>query len=320
MKLRSGVIMLAAVGACAAAVQAQPTWSAWTATTQTGSGTIAAVADWQAPAVGATVIGKSAGGTAGFIHQGGGYYVYANVTDSGNPASGTTAVSAGAAALTTGQTVAPLTAGTFTMQGVSYNMRSGLLTANAALAAADYATTIATTDAAGNSATVAGATATVDDTAPTGVSAQTANGGAIAGRPDAGDTVTYTWSEMLDPYSVLASWTGASTPAQVYIVDNGTSDDTVTIHSTTGQTLPFGAIDLNKNYVTSTCTFNATLVQSAGTITVTLGSLVSGSPRTDTSNVATIWSTGTVTGATDRAGNALTAATITEPGAADHEF
>jgi len=37
-----------------------------------------------APTAGRSVIGKTQGGTPGFIHQGGTYLVYADVADSGN--------------------------------------------------------------------------------------------------------------------------------------------------------------------------------------------------------------------------------------------
>ena len=72
---------------------------------------------------------RPTGGVGGFIKKGGTYYVYANVTDTGNPASGVSTVNANVSAITSGSTAATLTAGTFTVDGVSYNRRSASLTA-----------------------------------------------------------------------------------------------------------------------------------------------------------------------------------------------
>ena len=208
------VVLLAACAATATAADVS-TWSGWTGATGSPAGTIGAAADWQAPVVGAAAVGKSAGGSSGFIRQGGGYYIYAAVTDGGNPASGTSTVVAGAATISVGATAVALAAGSFSADGVAYNRRSALLTANAVLAAGDYATTIATSDVAANSAVVSGPPVTVDNTAPTGAAINIANGGATVGRPEAGDIVTFTWSETLDPSSVLAGWSGGATAVRV---------------------------------------------------------------------------------------------------------
>jgi hypothetical protein len=296
------------------------TWSAWTGTTSSAVGTMSAAPDSQAPAVDIAAVGKSGGGTTGFIRQGGSYYVYANVTDAGNPPSGTSTVTAGAGSISTGLTAVALAAGTFTAQGVSYNRRSAVLTANAALAAGTYATTIATADAAANSAVVTGPSVTADSVVPAGSSVSTTSGGAIAGRPDAGDILTLVWSEPLDPYSILAAWAGGATAVQVLITDGGASNDTLTFRSTGAVVLPLGSIALVNNYVTATATFNATMTQSGTSIVVTLGTLISGTPSTDSHKSALSWSTATVSGATDRAGNALAGSTVAEIGKADADF
>jgi hypothetical protein len=62
------------------------------------------------------------------------------------------------------------------------------------------------------------------------------------------------------------------------------------------------------------------MTQAGATITVTLGTLLSGVPKTTPVKTAMVWSTGLVPGATDRAGNALTATTVTESGTSDYEF
>jgi hypothetical protein len=317
MRARDALATLLAASALAAATAS--TWSAWTDAGGSVAGTISAAADWQAPPVDAAVAGKSSGGSMGFVHQGGGYYVYANVTDAGNPASGTSAVSADAGSISTGLSAVPLSAGSFSAQGVAYNRRSALLTANATLAEGSRATTIATTDVAANSAVVSGPSVVVDNAAPSAVAVQIDNGGLIAGRPDSGDTMALDWSETLDPYSILAGWSGAAAAVQVVITDVSATDS-ITIQSSGGVALPLGTIALNSQYVTATSTFSATMVQSGASIVVTLGAMITGIPHTANKKATLTWGAGTVTGATDRAANALVDSTITESGIADLDF
>jgi hypothetical protein len=320
-RVRLSVLLVAVCALVAGASTLRQTWSGWTATTSNPGISFAAAPDWEPPALGTAVIGKEAGGTAGYIHQGGTYYVYANVSDGGNPASGTSAVTVSLPSLTTGQTAVALTTGSFTAQGSSYNRRSALLTATSVLSAGAYTTTVTTTDAAANSATVAGPAATVDNTLPVGADVQIDNGAGTAGHPDSGDVLTYTWSEQLDSYAVLSGWTGAATNVRVVVARNGTTSDSVTAYSSDGVTqLPMGGVDLGKLYTTSASTFAATMTQAGATITVTLGTLLSGVPKTTPVKTAMVWSTGLVPGATDRAGNALTATTVTESGTSDYEF
>jgi hypothetical protein len=318
-RARVAVAMLLAACALVTAT-GSATWSAWTATATSATSTISAAPDGQAPVVGSAVVGKSGGGSTDFIQQGGGYYVYANVTDAGNPASGTSTVTAGAASISTGLTAAVLSAGSFSAQGVSYNRRSAALTADASLAAGSYATTIAATDVAANSAVVSGPSVTVDNVAPSGSSVSIVNGGATTGRPDAGDTIALGWSETIDPYSILGGWSGSQTAVQVIIVDGGAKSDSIVFRSTGGVALALGSITPNNDYVTSSATFAATMIQTGGSIVLTLGALVSGTPRTDTHKAGLSWSTAAVAGATDRAGNALAGSTVNESGLRDYDF
>lgn len=317
---RAVILIAALLGAWA--LQAAPdhsTWSAWTDVTATAAGTFTGAADWQAPTASAAAVGKSAGASTGYIRQGGGYYLYANVTDAGNPASGTSTVSANVSSITSGQTAVALSAGSFTAQGVAYNRRSALLTANASLAAGTLATTLAATDLAANSAVAAGPAVTVDNTAPAGNSVQTANGGLVAGRPDAGDTITLGWSEMIDPHSILPSWPGTETAVQVYIYESS-DEDILVVRTTAGVVLALGYLELDGDYVSSNATFTATMTQTAATISIRLGALVGGSPRTDTSKSRLIWNTVLTAGATDRAGNAVVSSDLDETGRSDHDF
>ena len=130
-----------------------------------------------APAVSAAMIAKSAGGVGRLHPQGGQYHVYANVTDQGSPASGVATVRANVSTVTTGATAVALTAGTYTVEGVSYNYRSAVQTASNPLAAGSKAFSITATDAATNAGTQGGFSVVVDNTAPSASDVQTVNTG-----------------------------------------------------------------------------------------------------------------------------------------------
>ncbi|HUC00914.1 MAG TPA: hypothetical protein VMS11_13920 [Solirubrobacterales bacterium] len=297
-------------------------WGAFTTkAASSASNTITAATDFRAPSSSATTIAKTAGGLGGLIKKGGTYYVYANVADSGNPASGIASVTANVSTITSGQTAAALTAGTYTADGVSYNYRSASLTAGSTLVAGSLAYSLTLKDTAGNSRTE-NLTVSVDNTAPTGADIQTTNGGAIAGRADAGDKVTFTFSEEIDPSTVLAGWTGASTAVVVRL--NNATNDTVTIFNATNATqLPLGTVSLGRSdYTTANLTFGATgtastMVRSGNQIIITLG--------TQSAAATTAAATGTMSWTpsatvTDGAGNAMSTTAATESGTADKDF
>ncbi|HEY7399591.1 MAG TPA: hypothetical protein VH989_01715 [Actinomycetota bacterium] len=271
------------------------------------------------PTVSSAVVAKTAGGTAGYVKQGGTYYVYANVTDPA-PGSGVKTVTANVSAITTGQTAVTLSAGTFTVDGVTYNYRSGSKTASSPLAAGAKAFTITATDVAGNQVTQGGFTVTVDNTAPTVTDVQTANNGSTAGRAEVGDTATFTFSEPIEPGKVLSGWNGASTTVTVRLVNNSGGDRIQVWNAANTTKLPFGTVNLgNTSYVSSTVTFSASTMTMAGsTITVTLGTPSGGTLLTAAANGSIVWTPSSTP--TDRAGNACSTAAITESGAADLEF
>lgn len=312
--LIASVALLAGTGGVALA--------AFRSTTSSSADSFAAAADYRAPSVSTTVIAKTTGYDVGYVKQGGTYYVYANVSDTGNPASGISSVTANVSAITTGSTAVTLTAGSYSAQGTTYNYRSASLTASNPLAAGAKSYSITSTDAAGNSGTQSAFPVTVDNTAPTASDVQTANGAATPARPELGDTITYTFSEPIDPQSILAGWTGASTSVVVRI--NNTNPDTLLVFNSANTTqLPLGSVNLvGSNYLSANRTFGAsgtasTMVRSGSTITVTLGT-ASGATLTETTNGAMIWTPSAST--YDRAGNAGSAANATESGASDKEF
>jgi hypothetical protein len=277
------------------------------------------------PVASAAVIAKSGGGDAGAIKKGGAYYVYANLTGSGSPPAGLRGVAADVSAITTGQSAAALSAGSYTVDGQSYNYRSAQLTAKSTLAAGTSAFTVSVTDTAGT-ATMTSYSVTVDNTAPHATDVQTANvSGGTAGKPEPGDTVTFTLSEPIDPNSVLTGWSGSSVPVVAEIVDGGSpgDDKLEVLDAATMAQLPLGPVDLGrKDYVSKTTTFGAsgtaaTMVLGASAITVTLG--------TPSATAGTAAGTGTLiwtpsSRVTDPAGNAMSVAAVHESGSADKDF
>ncbi len=298
------------------------TYAAFFATTSNAGNSFTAGPDTTPPTA-TSVIGRVTSYLTGSIRQGGNYYVYANVTDTGNPASGVATVRADVSQISTGQTSVSLFTGPCpcTVGGVTYVYRSNAVVANNPLAAGSRSYTLTLTDNAGNSQTQTGFSVMVDNTSPTGVDIQTANGGATVGHAENGDTITYTFSEPIDPQSILGGWTGAATTVQVRFGDAVCgANDRVRIRDTSGNVLPLGDDCLGRSdYVTTTRTFTtSTMVQSGNTITVTL-------------NNASVLATGTAAGpgtmtwtpnasALDAAGNACSTAVATESGAADPEF
>ena len=178
-----------------------------------------------------------------------------------------------------------------------------------------------TTDNAGNatnSSTVVNRV--VDNTAPAASNIQTTNGGATAGRPEAGDTVTFTYTEQLLTTSILAGWNGTSTAVTVRINQNGANDRLEIWNAANTARLPLTNtfVTLNGNYAQSSSTFNGTMVQSGANITITLGALTGGTVRTETTAGAMSWPSATTP--TDIAGNACTGNTVSEGGASDVDF
>jgi hypothetical protein len=316
---------LAALLFGAAALSRGSVWGNFTSTTPNAGNSITAASDFRAPTASAAVIGKTAGGTVGQIKKSGTYYVYANVSDTGNPASGVSTVTANVSSITSGATAVALVAGSYTAGGGSYNYRSASQTAGTGLAAGSYSFSLTATDAAGNSGTQTGYSVTVDNTAPSGSDVQTTNGGATNGLAEAGDKITFSFSEALDPNSVLSGWSGAATNVVVRLNNgSGSGNDTVTVFNATNTTqLPLGSVNLGRaDYTSSSITFGATgtassMTMSGSTITIALG--------TQSAAGTTAGATGTMTWtpsatATDAAGNGVSTTTVTESGAADREF
>lgn len=286
---------------------------------------VAAAPDFVAPQASASVVGKAQGGVAAYVKQGGGYRVYANVSDTGNPASGTQTVTADVSSVTTGQTAAALTAGSYTAGGASYNYRSAELTANASLAEGSKSFTLSLADADSNTRAQTGYSVTVDNTAPSASDVQAVNGSGTVRQPDLGDVVTFTYGEPIDAESIQAGWSGASTAVVVRIEDGGLlgNDELRVYNAANTAQLPLGNLGLGSvSYVSANRTFGAsgtasTMAQSGANIVVTLGT-ASGSTSAPLSATTMSWTPSA--SAYDRAANASTTSSRSEQGSSDFDF
>ena len=152
---------------------------------------------------------------------------------------------------------------------------------------------------------------------------QAVNGGGVAGRPDAGDSITYTFNRAVDLGSVLTGWDGGPRSVNGRFTSNLLfSDSTLSIDGT-----QLGSIDLGARYngfLNGTTTFTATMTASTDTST--------GTPRTVVTVVLTsspnltnpggtptmVWTPATAV--RDSLGRAIAASSATESGPADRDF
>lgn len=165
----------------------------------------------------------------------------------------------------------------------------------------------------------------VDNFVPSAVDVQTANGGATPGVIEAGDTITLTYSEQINPSSIIAGWDGTGSQ-NIYI--GGThhnQGDRLLFHSVVSPypTIPLATspgLNTEGDYFpTSGANFAATLRQSGASFTITIGALVGGSVNATAPPAATMrwYPSG---GATDFVGKAASTTWRDESGAADREF
>jgi hypothetical protein len=139
-------------------------------------------------------------------------------------------------------------------------------------------------DAAGNTTTASNtpfAGLTIENTKPAAQSIATSNvSGGTRGKIDQGDTVTFTYTQAMDPGSIMAGWTGASTPVQIHVAYNKNRANQLTIW-TAGGSAQLGLanpLGLGGNYVGSGgAILNGTITQNGASVTVTIGALLSGS-------------------------------------------
>jgi signal peptidase I len=265
-----------------------------------------------APDVTAAVVGKSAGGTVGYVKKSGTFYVYADATDD----QAVSSVRATLTNVTGSSTAVALTAGTYSAGGVRYGYRSALLTASSSLTAGAKSFTVTATDAASLTDTFTGSV-TADITAPGGSAVTTTNRtGGNSGRAEQGDSATVTFSEAIEPESILAGWDGAARNVQAAIVDGGASNDLLRVYDSgtfdVARYLPIGTFELGRtdflsgSYtvfgLSSAAGTPSTMTLSGRTLTIVLGSLDSGSVPSASANASERYTP--VATLTDLAGNA----------------
>jgi hypothetical protein len=324
-RLAIAVACVIAAGAVTGSVGGR-TYALFSGQASNASAGLSADADWTPPNVSAAVIAKAAGGDAGYARQGGTLYYYANVVDGGNPGTGVGTVTADVGLGATSLTSA---GGPWTVEGVTYNYRSALQTAPGTVPAGTYPFSVSSADldTPPNSQTQNGFSVIVDNTAATAADVQTANGAATVGRPEQGDTVTFTYSEPVERVSILPTWT-TGTANVVVRINNGTPDVLQVYNSTnTVQLLVTSTAGLNlgrNDYVSTNRTFGATgtpstMVRTGNSIAITLGTQSGAGTTAGTTGGMTMTWTPSAT-VTDRAGNPGSATAVNETGAADREF
>ncbi len=168
---------------------------------------------------------------------------------------------------------------------------------------------VVTTDRAGNTTISASVAVIVDNALPRGTDIQGQNEG-VAGTIDAGDTLTYTFSEPMLAGSIAAGWSGAPKAVTVRVQNGGGTGDRLTVPAASLGTVRLGA----RSWITSgTATFAGTIeLVTPSTLTLTVGACTSGC-----GNLATGVGPATLTwtpssAATDLAGNGMVTAVVTQ--------
>ena len=293
------------------------TFAAFTSPADNPGNVVTAAPDWRGPTVSGGA-GKL-NGPLGYARQGDNVYLFLNVDDTGNPASGVQSVTASVTVPGYGTVNLLMTAGTYTVRGQTYNYRSDPQTIPP-LADQTLNVVVTATDNAGN-ATNTTIPFAVDNTGPTASAIQTANkAGGILGRPEQGDTITYTFSEPMDPYSIINGWDGSASNVTLRFNDNVRAFgrlDTVTIHNGS-TTIPLGTVNLgDKDFVGGTVDFaDSQMTMTGNAITIVLGTTGS-SLTTGTGNNTMQWSPSAT--ATDIAANAM-ATTVRDETGTDRDF
>lgn len=158
---------------------------------------------------------------------------------------------------------------------------------------------------------------------------QTINGPGTAGRIDNGDTMNFSYSQLVNLHTVTPSWNGAPVPVTMRVRDGnllgqGNSGDTIDIQRS-GSSVNLGSVNTKGNFAKTfrTIYLNATMTASTVTIngiprtviSVTVGSVASGSGslRTNTTSANMVWSPLSSVRNTNGAASSTTPVTETPP-------
>lgn len=298
--LASAALALAALAASVLAVAFSA--AAFTDSTP-NSVSVNAAPDWTAPTVDASALARSSSSPVGYLKAGSVYHVYANVSDSGNPASGVASVKASVTGITSGQSAVTLSPGSYTVAGVTYGYRSAQLTAGSNVSGTK-SYTITATDADGNSDSDS-FSATVFKGSFEADSFDLDNGSSgTSGKPEKGDDVVLEFNREVDPDSIVSGWNGSGTKSVTVTISNNSSDDVLSVSGATT-----GTIALKGDFVSGTVNFTgSTLSLDGAVVTIVLGT-ASGSAKTVTGSVKPVWSPST--SIRDIVGDACSSATVT---------
>lgn len=291
--------------------------AAFSTTTANGPNRFVAAPDWEPPRVVRTVIAKTVGALTGRIRQGSSFYVYAQIVDGGNPPAGVGTVTADVSSISNGGGAVAMVAGAYTAGGAAYNYRSTARNAINTMAEGTrtYAITMSDLAVPVHTQTQSGFPVVIDNTAPVPAGWTATNrAGGVVGRAEPGDVVTYTWSEPIDPASLVPGWDGTGSVTVAARISNGGGNDRLRIRDTAGvTTLPFGTVTLGGNYVSASVTFlGSTLTLTGSTATVVLGTPAAATTVTATAASTARWRSNA--GAYDAAGVPCAVMTINGTG------
>lgn len=163
----------------------------------------------------------------------------------------------------------------------------------------------------------------VDNTGPSGIDVQATNGG-TAGKIDPGDTIIFTYSELMDLNSILPGWDGSAPASISGTLANG-SPDSLSFNGS-GSQPRIGTIELNANFMSNNTavTIGASMTASTTSVggvsrTVITMRITSGASNRTPNTAATLTWTPSAS-ATDLAGNPMSTARVTESGSNDRDF
>ncbi|HEX8086109.1 MAG TPA: hypothetical protein VF529_17580 [Solirubrobacteraceae bacterium] len=166
----------------------------------------------------------------------------------------------------------------------------------------------------------------IDNFAPSAADVQTANGGATAGVIEAGDSITLTYSEEIDPSSIIAGWDGTGTQ-NIYVTGthHNQGDRLMFLSSTSPfPALPLATspgVDLNADFFANNSpAWAATLTRSGASFTVTFGALVQGGPVNTAAAAAAAMDWFPSSGAKDFLAKPSSTTTRAETGTSDRDF
>lgn len=250
------LVLLAAGLATVTAVQASS--AAFTASAQNANASFATAADWVAPAV---TVGAPANG--------------ARTTDDTPALSGAAGNATGDATTVSVKIYSGSSASGSAVQTLTPTRSAAAWSATATtLADGTYTIQATQADSAGNTGTSAANTFVVDTTRPAAAAvAATNKAGGTAGKMESGDLLTFTYSEAIDPASVLTGWSGASMAVNVRVTDSALNDSVTVLTTANVASISLGSVATGGDYVSGTTTFASTMARSADgkSVVVTFG-------------------------------------------------